>query len=93
MISKLIAILIVLIFLIVVLILGLKTKNEKIERLEKEIHENSEDIQYLETRNEFLLNELKVEKEHNSELVKKLSAISNMSIDDVLHELQNNKNG
>jgi len=92
MISKLIAILIVLIFLIVVLILGIKIKNEKIERLEKEIDKNGEDIQYLETKNEFLLNELKVEKEHNSELAKKLSAISNMSIDDVLHELQNNKN-
>lgn len=93
MISKLIAILIVLIFLIVVLILGIKNKNEKIERLEKEIDKNGEDIQYLETKNEYLLNELKVEKEHNSELVKKLSAISNMPIDDVLHQLQNNKNG
>lgn len=93
MISKLISILIVLIFLIGVLIWILKIKNEKIERLEKEIDEDGEDIQYLETRNEFLLNELKIEKEHNNELVKKLSAISNMSIDDVLHELQNNKNG
>lgn len=93
MISKLIAILIVLIFLIAVLILGIKTKNEMIEKLKKEIDEDGEDIQYLETKNEFLLNELKVEKDHNNELVKKLSAISNMSIDDVLHELQNNKNG
>jgi predicted PurR-regulated permease PerM len=93
MISKFVCILIILIFLVGILILIVKSKYKKIERLEKEIDEIDEDIHDLEIKNEFLLNELKVEKERNDELVKKLSAISNMSIDDVLHELQNNKNG
>lgn len=93
MISKLIAILIVLIFLIVVLILGIKSKNEKIEKLEKEIDEICDELENIETKNEILIKELKIEKEHNDKLAKKLADISTMSIDDVLHELQNDKNG
>lgn len=94
MISKLIAIFIgLLIFSIGILILIVKFKNKKIEKLEKEIDEIDEEVSDLETRNNFLLNELKVEKEHNNELVKKIASVSCMSIDDVLHELQNNKNG
>ena len=34
--------------------------------------------------------ELTIEKKHKEELAKKLSDISSMSINDVLHELQNN---
>lgn len=94
MISKLIAIFIgLLIFSIGILILIVKFKNKKIEKLEKDIDEIDEEVSDLETRNNFLLNELKVEKEHNNELVKKIASVSCMSIDDVLHELQNNKNG
>jgi uncharacterized protein YoxC len=94
MISKLIAIFIgLLVFLIGVLILIVKYKNNKIEKLEKEIDEICNDLENIETKNEILIKELKIEKEHNDKLAKKLADISTMSIDDVLRELQNNKNG
>lgn len=90
MISKLIAIFIgLLIFSISVLILIIKSKNKKIEKLEKEIYEICDELENIETKNEILIKELKIEKEHNDKLAKKLADISTMSIDDVLHELQN----
>lgn len=90
MISKLIAIFIgLLIFSIGVLILIIKSKNKKIEKLEKEIDEICDELENIETKNEILIKELKIEKEHNDKLAKKLANISTMSIDDVLHELQN----
>lgn len=90
MISKLIAIFIgLLIFSIGVLILIVKSKNKKIEKLEKEIDEICDELENIETKNEILIKELKIEKEHNDKLAKKLANISTMSIDDVLHELQN----
>lgn len=90
MISKLIAIFIgLLIFSISVLILIIKSKNKKIEKLEKEIDEICDELENIETKNEILIKELKIEKEHNDKLAKKLADISTMSIDDVLHELQN----
>lgn len=94
MISKLISIFIgLLIFSIGVLILIIKSKNKKIEKLEKEIDEICDELENIETKNEILIKELKIEKEHNDKLAKKLADISTMSIDDVLHELQNDKNG
>ena len=94
MISKLIAMFIgLLIFSIGVLILIVKSKNKKIEKLEKEIDEICDELENIETKNEILIKELKIEKEHNDKLAKKLADISTMSIDDVLHELQNDKNG
>jgi uncharacterized protein YoxC len=93
MISKLIAIFIgLLVFLIGVLILIVKYKNNKIEKLEKEIDEICDELENIETKNEILIKELKIEKEHNDKLAKKLADISTMSIDDILHELQNDKN-
>lgn len=90
MISKLIAIFIgLLIFSIGILILIIKSKNKKIEKLEKEINEICDELENIETKNEILIKELKIEKEHNDKLAKKLADISTMSIDDVLHELQN----
>lgn len=90
MISKLIVIFIgLLIFSIGVLILIIKSKNKKIEKLEKEIDEICDELENIETKNEILIKELKIEKEHNDKLAKKLANISTMSIDDVLHELQN----
>lgn len=90
MISKLIAIFIgLLIFSISVLILIVKSKNKKIEKLEKEIDGICDELENIETKNEILIKELKIEKEHNDKLAKKLANISTMSIDDVLHELQN----
>lgn len=94
MISKLIAIFIgLLIFSIGILILIVKSKNKKIEKLEKEIDEICDELENIEAKNEILIKELKIEKEHNDKLAKKLADISTMSIDDVLHELQNDKNG
>lgn len=94
MISKLIAIFIgLLIFSIGILILIVKSKNKKIEKLEKDIDEICDELENIETKNEILIKELKIEKEHNDKLAKKLADISTMSIDDVLHELQNDKNG
>lgn len=94
MISKLIAVFIgLLIFSIGILILIVKYKDKKIKKLEKEIDEICNELENIETKNEILIKELKIEKEHNDKLAKKLADISTMSIDDVLHELQNDKNG
>lgn len=94
MISKLIAILIsLLVFSIGVLALIVKSKNKRIEKLEKEIDEVCDELENIESKNDILIKELKIEKEHNDKLAKKLADISTMSIDDVLHELQNDKNG
>ena len=80
----------ILIIAVVVLILIIKHKNKNIESLksENETFRNS----YEELNNSYtkLNKELEIEKNHAQELAKKLADISCMSIDDVMHQLQNN---
>lgn len=80
----------ILIIAIVVLILIIKHKNKDIDSLksENETFRNS----YEELNNSYkqLDEEIKIEKKHTAELAKKLADISCMSIDDVMHQLQDN---
>lgn len=93
MISKLIAIFIgSLVLVIGILILIIKSKNKKIKEIDDENWELFNQLDSVESKNNILIEELKIEREHNDKLTKKLADISCMSIDDVLHELQNDKN-
>lgn len=65
-------------------------KNKKIKKLEIENWSMSEQLDELEIKYNALIKEAEIEKESNKKLVKRLADISCMSIDDVLHELQNN---
>ena len=75
---------------VVILIFLTIIKNKKIKKLEMENWSMSEQLDELEIKYDTLIKEVEVEKESNKKLVKKLADISCMSIDDVLHELQNN---
>jgi DNA-directed RNA polymerase subunit F len=93
MISKLIAIFIGAVALVIgILILIIKSKNKKIKEIDDENWELFNQLDSVESKNNILIEELKIEREHNDKLAKKLADISTMSIDDVLHELQNDKN-
>lgn len=80
----------ILIIAVVILVLIIKHKNKDIDSLksENEIFRNS----YEELNNSYtILNkEMEIEKKHTQELAKKLADISCMSIDDVMHQLQDN---
>ena len=75
---------------IVTLIFLTAIKNKKIKKLEMENWSMSEQLDELEIKYNTVIKEAEVEKESNKKLIKKLADISCMSIDDVLHELQNN---
>ena len=80
----------ILIIAVVILVLIIKHKNKNIESLksENETFRNS----YEELNNSYttLNKEMEIEKKHTQELAKKLADISCMSIDDVMHQLQDN---
>ena len=88
---KIFAVLILaLVITVTILILMIKQKNKNINSLkfENKTFKNS----YEELNNSYkqLNEEMKIEKKHNQELVKKLADISCMSIDDVFAQLQDN---
>jgi predicted Holliday junction resolvase-like endonuclease len=60
-----------------------KTKEQQttINDLLKAIEQTEDDIKLIK-------NEIDIERRHNNELAKKLADVSSMSIDDVLHQLQ-----
>lgn len=86
------------VFLIVILaliltciIMFIMIKNQKSKKKELQNQVNDYKSSYFELNNRFekLLEENEIEKTHNKQLAKKLADISCMSIDDVLHQLQN----
>lgn len=79
----------VLILLAVILILIIKFKSDKIKTKEKKIDELIVEKNEREIKMNILNEELKIEKEFNEKIKTKLANISDMSIDDILHELQN----
>ena len=80
----------ILIIAVIILILIIKSKNKKIINQNNQINNLLENGKEQETKIEKLLGEMQIEKNHNQELAKKLADISCMSIDDVMHQLQNN---
>jgi predicted PurR-regulated permease PerM len=79
----------ILIIAVIILILIIKSKNKKIINQNNQINNLLENGKEQETKIEKLLEEMQIEKNHNQELAKKLADISCMSIDDVMHQLQN----
>lgn len=80
----------VLLIAIIIMFLVLKSLIKQINSKSNQINDliqegKSKDIQIAN-----LMEENEIEKKHNAELAKKLADISCMSIDDVLHQLQNN---
>ena len=79
----------ILIIAVIILILIIKSKNKKIINQNNQINNLLENGKEQEIKIEKLLEEMQIEKKHNQELAKKLADISCMSIDDVMHQLQN----
>lgn len=80
----------VLLIAIIIMFLVLKSLIKQVNSKSNQINDliqegKSKDIQIAN-----LMEENEIEKKHNAELAKKLADISCMSIDDVLHQLQNN---
>lgn len=65
-----------------------KTKEQQttINNLLKAIEQKENDIKLIKS-------EIDIERRHKNELAKKLADVSSMSIDDVLHQLQNSQGG
>lgn len=80
----------ILLLVIVVLALIIKSKNKKLKQKDAQITNLIENGKNQEIRINTIMGELEIEKKHKNELAKKLADISCMSIDDVLHQLQNN---
>lgn len=83
---------ITLVLVLICFILILIIKNQRAKRKTLECQLEDYRSEYFELNNRFkkLMEENEIEKKHNAELAKKLADISCMSIDDVLHQLQNN---
>lgn len=79
--------------LIFILAVIIYFNSKKIKSYRDEIEMLADDNERLTDRVNQIMGELEIERKHNMELAKKLADISCMSIDDVLRQLQNDKNG
>lgn len=79
--------------LIFILAVIIYFNSKKIKSCRDEIEMLADDNERLTDRVNKIMGELEIERKHNMELAKKLADISCMSIDDVLRQLQNDKNG
>ena len=89
MVKCLLIIIAVLVFLALVLFMLYKSKKEKLEESERLYEELHNDYVSLENKSFRLQEEMRIEKEQNEKLAKKLADISVMSVDDIMRELQN----
>ena len=88
---KVFAILSLILFIVVViLILIIKFKSKDIDSFKSENETLRTIYEELNKSYTTLNKEMEIEKKHNQELAKKLADISCMSIDDVMHQLQDN---
>jgi predicted Holliday junction resolvase-like endonuclease len=88
---KVFAILSLILFIVVViLILIIKFKNKDINSFKSENETLRTIYEELNKSYTNLNKEMEIEKKHTQELAKKLADISCMSIDDVMHQLQDN---
>jgi len=84
----------IMVLVILILLIIVSVCRKKIRSCKDEIDMLAGDNENLNDRLNNITGELEIEKKHNMELAKRLADISYMSIDDVLHQLQNNdKNG
>ena len=80
----------ILVLVCFILILIIKHQRAEKKKLKNTLEDYKREYFKLNDRFEKLMEENEIEKKHNAELAKKLADISCMSIDDVLHQLQNN---
>lgn len=88
----LICVCLVLVVAIIILIFVLNSLNKKIKSQKDEIYYLEQVKISNENKIKGLEKEVQIEKKYNKKLVEKMADISSMSIDDVLHELQDNEN-
>jgi len=79
---------VVFILAIAVLVFIIKRKDKKIDSLKSENQTYKDAYEELTDTFKKLNEELEIERRHKNELAKKLADISTLSIDDVLHQLQ-----
>lgn len=80
----------ILIIVILILIIVIKSINAKYKKLNDNYENLKRDIESINNTCNILKEEKEIEIKQKNELAKKLADISRMSIDDVLHQLQNN---
>lgn len=81
-------VILIFIVLVFILILIIKSMKLKIKNYQSQIENNKMDFLELNKKYEKLLEENEIEKQHKTQLAKKLADIACMSIDDVLQQLQ-----
>ena len=89
MIKVLLIVILALVLICLIMFIIIKSQKSKNKDLKLQIENCKSEYFELNNRFEKLMEENKIEKEHNKELAKKLADISCMSIDDVLSQLQN----
>ena len=80
----------VLIAVCLVLLVVIKLQKDKNKTMRATLDDYKNTCFELNCKVEKLIKEMEIEKKHNEKLAKKLSEISCMPINDVLHQLQNN---
>lgn len=86
----LLILILVLVIITIILILIIKLQSKKLKQKDAQITNLIENGKNQEIRINTITGELEIEKQHTKELAKKLADIGCISIDDVLHQLQNN---
>jgi len=86
----LLIVILILLIIVFILFLLLKSKTKKLKENETYIEQLKTDSNNKQIHINNLTEELNIEKEKQRKLIQKLQDISDMSIDDVLSELQNN---
>ena len=89
MVKVFLVVILALILTCIIMFIIIKSQKSKNKELQSQIDDCKSSYFELNSRFEKLLEENEIEKKHNKELAEKLANISCMSIDDVLHQLQN----
>lgn len=83
----------VLVAAIIVLSFIIKSLRKKTNEQQETINDLLKAIEQKENDIKLVKSEIDIERRHKNELAKKLADVSSMSIDDVLHQLQNTQGG
>lgn len=83
----------ILVVAITVLSFIIKSLRKKTKEQQATINDLLKAIEQKENDIKLIKSEIDIERRHKNELAKKLADVSSMSIDDVLHQLQNSQGG
>ena len=84
------SVILILIIAVLILIIVIKSINVKYKKLNNDYENLKRDFELINNTCTLLREEKEIEIKQKNELAKKLANISRMSLDDVLHQLQNN---